>query len=70
MITMPSIEVIAHGVETVTFLWAALKGFRVMDRFYTLFKDYPPHRHINGKILFPSGYEPPSVEKLDGRPDS
>jgi hypothetical protein len=24
-------------------------------------------RHINGKILFPSGYEPPSVEKLDGR---
>lgn len=38
-------------------LWGA---FRLM----TLLKEYPPHRHINGKILFPHGYEPPEVEKL------
>jgi hypothetical protein len=62
-----SLDTIVHGVELVGFVIGAVKGFRVLDRFYTLFKDYPPHRHINGKILFPSGYEPPTVEKLDGR---
>jgi hypothetical protein len=38
-------------------LWGA---FRLMS----LLRDYPPHRHINGTILFPRGYEPPETEKL------
>ena len=66
MITMPSIEVIAHGVETVTFIVAAIKGFRVLDRFYNLFKDFPPHRHVGRDILYPKGYSPEKMENING----
>jgi hypothetical protein len=38
-------------------LWGA---FRLMS----LLRDYPPHRHINGRILFPKGYEPPEVMRM------
>lgn len=35
-----------------------------LSRDETLKADYPPHRHINGKIIFPREYEPATVEKL------
>ena len=31
-----------------------------------IWKDFPPHRHINGKILFPADYEPTDLERLGG----
>lgn len=27
-------------------------------------RDFPPHRHDNGLIVYPKGYEPPEVHKL------
>ena len=58
-------EVWFHGAElfvmvfgmATPLLWGT---FRLMS----LLRDYPPHRHINGSILFPKGYEPPEVAKL------
>jgi len=38
-------------------LWGT---FRLMS----LLKDYPPHRHINGKIIFPDGYQPTKAEHI------
>lgn len=28
------------------------------------FRDFPPHRHINGKIVYAKGFEPPRTEEL------
>lgn len=39
---------------------------RRLDRDESLRADYPPHRHINGKILYPKEYEPAAVEQLQG----
>ena len=33
-------------------------------RLASLFKDFPPHRHDNGHIIYPKGYEPGRVEAL------
>jgi hypothetical protein len=62
-----NVEALAHLVEIGTFLLIGVKGLRKLDRFYALFEDNPPHRHLNGKIIYPKGYEPPVVENLDGR---
>lgn len=44
----------------------AIKMWKRLERDDALHRDYPPHRHINGKILFPHDYEPAQVEQLDG----
>ncbi len=66
MISPASIETIAHSVEILVFLGIGIKGLRKIDRLYNLFSDNPPHRHVNGKIIYPKGYEPPLVESLHG----
>jgi hypothetical protein len=40
---------------------------RTANRYYYAMKDFPPHRHINGKIMYPRGLEPPVVEALEAR---
>jgi hypothetical protein len=30
-----------------------------------IFKDYPPHRHINGKVLYPKDYTPTRAESME-----
>lgn len=35
-------------------VWSAL-------RIASLLKDFPLHRHLNGKILYPRGYEPQEI---------
>lgn len=35
-------------------------------RLVTVFRDFPPHLHVNGKILYPKGYEPPRTESIMG----
>ncbi len=32
-------------------------------RLRSLLKDFPPHRHLNGKILYPKGYAPGEIEE-------
>lgn len=29
-----------------------------------MFREYPPHRHINGLTLYPKGYEPGEVQRM------
>ena len=31
-------------------------------RLASIFKDFPPHRHTNGHIFYPKGYEPGKME--------
>jgi hypothetical protein len=37
---------------------------RAANRVFTVLKDFPPHRHINGSIVYPEGYEPTVVQHL------
>ncbi len=34
------------------------------DRVHGVLKDFPPHAHINGNIIYPEGFSPPVVQKM------
>lgn len=63
-----------HGGFVACIGLGAIIGFRVnavlnkvntrLDRDEDLKADYPPHRHINGSILYPKDYEPSKIDKL------
>jgi len=33
-------------------------------RVLNIFRDFPPHAHINGTIFYPDGFNPPEIEQL------
>jgi len=53
------------------FLGAAVTGLTVyvarLSRLMGVFKDFPPHRHDNGHIIYPKGYEPTPVQNINSR---
>lgn len=53
-----------HTAELVTIMTAAAYVIRAANRVFTVLKDFPPHRHINGSIVYPEGYEPTVVQHL------
>ena len=58
-------------LSAVIFLVAVLYRFvrkvdRRIDADETVKRDYPPHRHINGKIIYPKEYQPARTESLGG----
>jgi hypothetical protein len=42
----------------------AWKVNRMANRILDVLEDFPPHRHVNGKIIYPSDYKPPVVESM------
>jgi len=56
------------GTVLVGFCTLAWKANRTLNRWIDVMREYPPHRHFNGRILYPSGMEPGRVEHInDGR---
>jgi hypothetical protein len=47
-----------------TCIATAVKVIRAAQRVETTFKNFPPHRHINGSIVYPEGYEPTPIQQL------
>ncbi|HLW51288.1 MAG TPA: hypothetical protein VKW06_00465 [Candidatus Angelobacter sp.] len=43
---------------------AAYKVMKLADRLIGILRDFPPHRHVNGHIIYPDGYEPTAIEEL------
>jgi hypothetical protein len=43
------------------------KANRTLNRWLDVMKDFPPHRHVNGIILYPEGMTPGAVEKIGGQ---
>lgn len=41
--------------------WALI---RKLDEVLIFFREFPPHRHVQGKILYPKGYAPEEPEDL------
>lgn len=65
---MQTIEFLAHASEIVVSLFVILpvawKVFRVANRILDVMKDFPPHRHVNGQIIFADGFEPTQPQTL------
>jgi len=57
---------IASILNSAIILGVAFKGIRALNRLMSILQDYPPHRHVNGKILFPKDFEPTRIEALAG----
>ena len=59
-------EFIFHGAElfilafgvAAPIIWSAL-------RIRSILQDFPPHRHIGSRILYPKGYEPPKTGEME-----
>lgn len=59
-----NIELVFHGTEIVVIGAGFWKLVRVATRLLDVMEDFPPHRHVNGKVLFPKGYAPPRIERM------
>ena len=53
-----------HAAELLVILSVAWKVLRVANRIIDVMGDFPPHKHINGKIVYPKHYEPTIVEEM------
>jgi len=47
--------IVSVGIAICSFGWRILYK---LDRFLVLFDEYPPHKHIDSKILYPKGMDP------------
>ena len=47
-----------------TCLLISAKVSRALGKFEGVLKNFPPHRHVNGTILYPDEYEPTVVQPL------
>jgi hypothetical protein len=59
------VDGIFHAVGDVA-LVVVIAYVRKINRLVSLFGDFPPHRHDNGHILYPKGYEPTKVGRISG----
>lgn len=56
-----------HVGDFVILAGVAWKIFRVANRLLDVMRYFPPHRHTNGTIEYPPGFEPGRSEKLQVR---
>lgn len=59
-----SFDLTFHTAELLTVLTAAFFVIRAANRVYSVLRDYPPHAHINGSIVYPEGFPPPVTQRL------
>ena len=52
-----------HILELVVLGFPLWGGFLTM---IAVFRLYPPHRHVNGKIIYPPGLSPGKIEDMHG----
>lgn len=61
-----ALDWLMHGGQTGACLAIAYFAIKRINRDESLKKDYPPHRHFNGSILYPKEYPPSKIEHLRG----
>jgi hypothetical protein len=65
---MNTLELWFHGAElTVMIFGVAAPVLWGAARLRSIMKDFPPHRHLNGKIMYPAGYAPGKTEAIGER---
>jgi hypothetical protein len=58
-------DLVIHTVELVIALPVFWKANRFFNRILSEREEFPPHRHLNGHILFPKGLKPSKMENLE-----
>lgn len=54
---------------TILFNGVVLGALWKILRLISLQKDYPPHRHVNGKIIYPKDYAPEQAQSMSAGGD-
>ena len=66
-----TIELAVHAAEAIIGIpgaaYVGWKMVRAANRILDVLKDFPPHRHMNGKIIYPKGFAPSEIETLEGQ---
>jgi hypothetical protein len=62
----PIVDYLVHSGQLGVFLLVAWYVIKRVNRDDSIKADYPPHRHINGSILYPPEYAPGTVERTNG----
>jgi hypothetical protein len=60
----PNFDLTFHVFELLTLAAVAWKVIKAVNRFTDVLKDFPPHRHDNGNVIYPKGFEPTAVQRL------
>ena len=59
------VDTAVHALDILVLLGVG-RYLQNLNRLVNLMHDYPPHRHDNGHLIFPYGYEPTKVGKMNG----
>jgi hypothetical protein len=62
----PILDHLLHSGELGVYLAVAWYVIRRINRDDSIKQDYPPHRHVNGTIIYPPEYSPGRVERTNG----
>lgn len=60
----PILDHVEHLVELGTVIGTAWRVVSIAKEVLDVLKEFPPHRHINGRIAYPKGFEPAVIESL------
>jgi hypothetical protein len=60
----PLLDHLAHASELTAFFLLVWRVVRALNRFESVMRDFPPHQHVNGKVIYPHDYEPGRVDTL------
>jgi len=61
---MFNVDLTIHIGEFLTLCYVAYRVVKALSRVESLLRDFPPHRHVNGSVIYPEGFEPTAVQKL------
>jgi hypothetical protein len=53
-----------HIAELIVLLGVAWRVVAAANRLMSVLRDFPPHRHDNGNVIYPHGFEPTKVRRL------
>lgn len=59
-----NIDAFVHIAELILAVPVLWKANRALTRYLDERENYPPHLHVNGKILFPNGLAPKKPQEL------
>jgi len=62
----PTLDYLFHSGQLGIFVMVAWYLIKRLNRDESLKRDFPPHRHVNGSIIYPQEYEPGRVDKVMG----
>jgi len=59
-----SYDLYFHAAQLLVLAGVAWRVIVAVNGLTRMLKDFPLHRHVNGSVIYPDGYEPTRVERL------